>query len=237
MKSPNTGLFRGASGIGSGLGFLRACAPGICFTPKSFLAAVLSVSCLTLGIDFSAFGYTANPADKRPKQDPILKGLPVTDLTPDEAILHALNRLAYGPRPGDVERIKQMGLAKWIEQQLNPKSIDDSAVDARLNEYPTLAMSSAQLIYEYPQPKQAAKAEAKAAAQNQEGSAKPGDAAAAVMRQDIESGNAAATAKSQQGSNNTDGGGVQMDAAADTPPPMKLNPATKGAGKKDVLGV
>src|SRR5208282_6694647 len=163
MKSPNTGLFRGASGIGSGLGFLRACAPGICFTPKSFLAAVLSVSCLTLGIDFSAFGYTANPADKRPKQDPILKGLPVTDLTPDEAILHALNRLAYGPRPGDVERIKQMGLAKWIDQQLNPNAIDDKALEARLEDYPTLKMSSEKLIAEYPQPKQAEKEAAKRA--------------------------------------------------------------------------
>ena len=44
--------------------------------------------------------------DKKPKQDPTLKGLPVTELSVDEAILHALNRLAYGPRPGDMERIK-----------------------------------------------------------------------------------------------------------------------------------
>jgi len=62
-------------------------------------------------------------SDKKPKQDPALKGLPVTELSVDEAILHALNRLAYGPRPGDVERVKQMGLAKWIDQQLNPNSL------------------------------------------------------------------------------------------------------------------
>src|SRR5258708_3122811 len=99
---------------------------------------------------------SASP-DKKPKQDPALRGLPISDLSVDEAILHALNRLAHGPRPGDLERVKQMGLAKWIDQQLNPGSIDDKSVDARVSNLPTLRMSSTQLIHEYPQPKQAAK--------------------------------------------------------------------------------
>src|SRR5712671_4796994 len=106
--------------------------------------------------------YDAYPAalpakDKEPKPDPILKGLPVFDLTPDEAILHALNRLAYGPRPGDVERIKQIGLAKWIDLQLNPNAINDKSLDARLENLPTLRLTTAKLIEEYPRPKQAAK--------------------------------------------------------------------------------
>ncbi len=83
--------------------------------------------------------------------------LPITELTEDEAISHALNRLAYGPRPGDVERIRQMGLEKWVDQQLNPDSIDDSALDARLRKYPTLKMSSKELLEEFPQPNQAAR--------------------------------------------------------------------------------
>ena len=95
----------------------------------------------------------ANSSENKPKQqDAVLKGLPVTELSVDEAVLHALNRLGYGPRPGDMERVKQMGLAKWIELQLNPKSIDDSAVEARLNIYPTLKMSNSQLMAEYPNP-------------------------------------------------------------------------------------
>src|SRR5687767_4539148 len=49
-----------------------------------------------------------------------------------DAIQHALNRLAYGPRPGDLERVQQIGLSRWIEQQLNPDAIDDSALQARL---------------------------------------------------------------------------------------------------------
>jgi uncharacterized protein (DUF1800 family) len=85
--------------------------------------------------------------------------LPITALTEDEAILQALNRLAYGPRPSDIEHIRQMGLAKWVDRQLDPKSIDDSALDLRLARYPTLSMSSKQLLDEFPPPNQAAKKE------------------------------------------------------------------------------
>jgi uncharacterized protein (DUF1800 family) len=94
------------------------------------------------------------PLDKK------LKGkLPITELTEDEAIMHAMNRLGYGPRPGDVERIRKMGLEKWIDQQLHPDSIDDSALDQRLQRYPTLNLSAKKLIQEYPQPGQVIKKE------------------------------------------------------------------------------
>jgi uncharacterized protein (DUF1800 family) len=114
----------------------------------------------------------ASAKDKESKPDPILKGLPVSDLTPDEAILHALNRLAYGPRPGDIERIKQIGLAKWIDLQLNPNAIDDKSLDARLENLPTLRLNTAKLIEEYPQPKQAAK---QAAASKEESKLQPAE--------------------------------------------------------------
>ena len=124
--------------------------------PRAFLAAVLSIACvLSSGVDVPAIAAIPSAAakDKKPKQDPALKGLPITELTADEAILHAMNRLAYGPRPGDIERVRQMGLAKWIDQQLAPNSINDNAVNARLENLPTLSMSAARLIEEYPQPK------------------------------------------------------------------------------------
>jgi uncharacterized protein (DUF1800 family) len=85
--------------------------------------------------------------------------LPITQLTEDEAILHALNRLGYGPRPGDIDHIRQIGLEKWIDQQLHPESIDDSAFDQRLEKYPTLNMSSRELLAQFPPPNQAAKQE------------------------------------------------------------------------------
>jgi uncharacterized protein (DUF1800 family) len=125
---------------------------------RSVLATLLASALFfapCLDVANAAYPAAARAKDKKQKQDPVLKGLPITDLSADEAILHALNRLAYGPRPGDVERIKQLGLAKWIDQQLNPNSIDDRGVESRLEALPTLRLSTTSLIEEYPQPKQA----------------------------------------------------------------------------------
>jgi uncharacterized protein (DUF1800 family) len=83
--------------------------------------------------------------------------LPITELSEDEAILHAMNRLAYGPRPGDVEQVRRLGLEKWIEQQLHPETINDADLNLRLERYPTLAMSSQRLLEEFPHPDQNAK--------------------------------------------------------------------------------
>ena len=83
--------------------------------------------------------------------------LPITELNGDEAVLHALNRLGYGPRPGDIERIKRMGLERWIEEQLHPESIDDAALAARIERLPAAGMSAQALLNEYPQPEAAAK--------------------------------------------------------------------------------
>jgi uncharacterized protein (DUF1800 family) len=94
---------------------------------------------------------------KSPETSKALRGLPTEALAEDEAILQALNRLGFGPRPGDVERVKEMGLQKWIDRQLHPDSIDDSALDARLGRFPTLKMSSAKLLDEFPEPQLAAR--------------------------------------------------------------------------------
>ena len=101
---------------------------------------------------------SVKPAAVTIKLDKKFKGkLPITELTEDEAIMHAMNRLAYGPRPGDVEYVRKLGLEKWIDQQLQPASLDDSALEARLQRYPTIAMSSKKLLEEFPNADQAAK--------------------------------------------------------------------------------
>ena len=90
--------------------------------------------------------------------DPAFKGkLPITELTENEAILHALNRLGYGPRPGDVERVKRMGLETWIERQLHPGKIDNASLKARLAEVSAANLNARTLLAEYPQPDVAAK--------------------------------------------------------------------------------
>ena len=55
-----------------------------------------------------------------------------TPLAGDQRVIHALNRLSFGPRPGDVAAVKKAGLNRWIEAQLNPGSIDDSALEKEL---------------------------------------------------------------------------------------------------------
>ncbi len=67
-------------------------------------------------------------------------------LTEDQRILHVLNRLGYGPRPGDVERVRRLGLRQYIAQQLHPETIDDSAVEARLKRLPMLETPTAELV-------------------------------------------------------------------------------------------
>src|SRR5262249_17960852 len=64
-------------------------------------------------------------------------------------VLHVLNRLGFGARPGDIERVQQMGLEKYIDLQLNPDRIDDSALDARLASFETLNMSTRELADKY----------------------------------------------------------------------------------------
>ena len=72
--------------------------------------------------------------------------------TDDAAIVHALARLAFGARPGDVESVKVMGLGTWIERQLEPRRLDDRAAEQALAALPTLTMSIAQLQKQYPRP-------------------------------------------------------------------------------------
>ncbi|HEY6374527.1 MAG TPA: DUF1800 domain-containing protein [Edaphobacter sp.] len=68
----------------------------------------------------------------------------------DEKILHALDRFTYGPRTGDLERVRAMGLSAWFSQQLSPSKIDDTALDARLEAYPAMHLSLPQLMERYP---------------------------------------------------------------------------------------
>lgn len=71
-----------------------------------------------------------------------------------ERIIHVLNRLGFGPRPGDVERVRAMGLQRYIEEQLHPERIDDSAAEARLRALQAPFLSTRELLAKYPNPGQ-----------------------------------------------------------------------------------
>ena len=77
-------------------------------------------------------------------------GTSKTQLQGDEKILQTLNRFTYGPRPGDLEKLRSVGLNAWFQSQLNPQSIDDSALDARLTAYPAMSLPLDKLMENYP---------------------------------------------------------------------------------------
>src|SRR6266571_4422652 len=59
-------------------------------------------------------------------------------LTPRDSAFHALNRLAYGPRPGEVARLAREGVMRWIDRQLAPDQIADGDRVAREREFRVL---------------------------------------------------------------------------------------------------
>src|SRR6266850_438675 len=220
--------------------------PKIAAMTRSFLVTVLSFALVfSLGFDVPVIAATLAAAkDKKSKQDPSLKGLPISELSPDEAILHALNRLAYGPRPGEVERVRQMGLPKWIEEQLNPGSIDDKALEARLQNYPTLRLSTGKLIDEYPQPKQAAKLAGltKEEFKEQQAEKRRANSAAETVERDMRAGQGQAPAGGdvEAQPQNAEGAPAKQEMD-DTPAAMKMdqprgNLATNGGGARNALG-
>ncbi|MEO7496105.1 MAG: DUF1800 family protein, partial [Massilia sp.] len=73
-----------------------------------------------------------------------------SSLTPEQQAVHVLNRLAYGPKPGDIERVTQMGVQRYIESQLNPAALAYPAeLTERLKGLDTLNSSAGELAGQY----------------------------------------------------------------------------------------
>jgi hypothetical protein len=70
-----------------------------------------------------------------------------------ERAIHALDRLAFGPRPGDVERVAATGVDRWIDQQLHPERLaEDPAIEPRLPGQDVLSLSNGELIARFEVP-------------------------------------------------------------------------------------
>jgi uncharacterized protein (DUF1800 family) len=80
------------------------------------------------------------PGPARVKVTPIQ-----SELSREQQIDHALNRLAYGSRPGDVERVRAIGLERWISMQLTPERIQDRSADSIVAAYRTLNVATSDL--------------------------------------------------------------------------------------------
>lgn len=88
-------------------------------------------------------------------------------LTPDQKIVHVLDRLGFGPRPGDVERVKKMRLENYLQQQLHPERIDDSVVEKKLAAFNALSMSASNLMESFHEDQRMAAERKKAQAESE----------------------------------------------------------------------
>jgi hypothetical protein len=103
--------------------------PGMRFPGKKLVFAFAAAS-------MALPAYAQNPLDHR-------------ELAADQQIIHALNRLTFGARPGDIQQIRSVGLDKWAEQQLHPERIDNSSLEKFVARYSILRQDQNVLLREY----------------------------------------------------------------------------------------
>ncbi len=144
----------------------------------------------------------------------------------DQRALHVLNRLGFGARPGDLEKVRAIGVEQYINQQLAPEKIKDEVAEAKLKSLPTLNMSTAELYEKFPQPgqllrqlEQRGKLPAELAAARDSRAQAQANAAG----EPAGAGDAKTNATAMNGEANT-GAKTQMDAAALNNPPANGNP-------------
>ena len=75
----------------------------------------------------------------------------------DRAAVHVLNRLGFGPTAAALDRVRTIGIEAYIDEQLHPERVPDSAVAGRLADFTTLAKSSRELADKYFLPAQMAR--------------------------------------------------------------------------------
>ncbi|HQZ38851.1 MAG TPA: DUF1800 domain-containing protein [Vicinamibacterales bacterium] len=92
------------------------------------------------------------------------------------SVAHVLNRLTYGPRPGDLARVQRMGIETWLDEQLHPERIANRALEARLAGFVTLTLDANTLFRDYHEP-----AQLERRARQREAAAQPADSAPAPV--------------------------------------------------------
>ncbi|MSP13508.1 MAG: DUF1800 domain-containing protein [Chloroflexi bacterium] len=78
-----------------------------------------------------------------------LSSMPTAIPSPEYLVL---SRLTFGPTTSELDRVRQMGIPAFIEEQLAPEAINDNALDSMLGTFKTLNMNASQLFTGYPQP-------------------------------------------------------------------------------------
>src|SRR5882724_5901284 len=131
-----------------GEGVMKVMQSGISFKDSGwFRKSMRSMATVLAFVLFfqSTSAFVSIAAQRASKKSPTM--------TADQRVAHVLSRLTFGARPGDSERVKAMGVEAFINQQLDPDSIDNSSVIAKLRRLPTLGMATPVIIEQYTPPK------------------------------------------------------------------------------------
>jgi uncharacterized protein (DUF1800 family) len=117
------------------------------------------MSRLTRLLSLSALAATAACGGKSPTHVAVAPEFAVAPVGPreqtaDQQVNHALSRLTFGPRPGDVEKVRQMGVDRWIAWQLQPERMDDSRTEGFFSAFEAYHTSASELQRKYPPPAQ-----------------------------------------------------------------------------------
>ncbi len=124
-------------------------------TVALFIVAIAAVSC------------ASRPQAPSPSVTQTIPLAPASDsgreLTADQQVLQALDRLSFGPRPGDVARVREIGVDRWIAQQLSPDRVPDQWADALVAKFASYALPMSTLEVEYPAGRRALAAQRRSA--------------------------------------------------------------------------
>src|SRR3954464_2866576 len=91
----------------------------------------------------------AQKSDAKAPAKAVIARSDVRELPADQQIIQAINRLTFGARPGDVAKVRAIGLDKWIDQQLHPDKIDDRAIEQFVGRYPAINQDQSDLLRQY----------------------------------------------------------------------------------------
>ena len=116
-----------------------------------FLVAVVAIAVAATASARSVAGNVRS-ITQAPRESIAPRELTERELNGREQAIHALNRLAFGPRPGDVERVMRLGVDRWIELQLRPERIENRRTEQALAAFPLAQRSATDLLRTYPPP-------------------------------------------------------------------------------------
>src|SRR5262249_36742150 len=105
-----------------------------------------------LGLLLAVSAVLLVAGDKKSKSKTKATAIPQMD--DDKRIIHALNRFTFGVRPGDVERVRAMGLDKWFDQQLHPDRSHKSSREHVLHSFHTHYMRTSEMMENFAPPQE-----------------------------------------------------------------------------------